>query len=227
MIKRIALPVFLGVDLILGSIFISAMFVTQTAGGWAKDPGHPTIGGSLGTCFDLSVMHDGGVYKAWFSWRDKASIAYVASADGIDWSEPTIVLGPTDSGWEEIVNRPTVIKTQSGFAMWYTGQTTSRSAIGYATSPDGVSWTRAGVDPVLVASQSWEKQAVMSPDVLHDKASRLYRMWYSGGRSNRARCGGLRHQFRWQELGKRPWRPHFQWQRSGQLGWSQDNGRRC
>ena len=47
------------------------------------------------------------------------------------------------------------------------------------------------------------------------------------GRSNRARCGGLRHQFRWQELGQRPWQPHFQWQRSGQLGWSRDNGRRC
>jgi predicted GH43/DUF377 family glycosyl hydrolase len=179
--KRAAVAVFLVIDLVLVSIFVSAMFVTQTAGGWVKDPGHPTIGGSLGTCFDLAVMHDGGVYKAWFSWRDKASIAYVQSADGIDWSAPRIVLGPTDSGWEEMVNRPTVIKTQSGYAMWYTGQTSGRSAIGYATSPDGISWTRVAVDPVLVASQPWEKQAVMSPDVLYDKVSGIYRMWYSAG----------------------------------------------
>lgn len=181
LVATIGLATLLIVALLLGSIYIPTFLVDHTAGGWVKDPGSPAIGGSLGTCFDMSVMRDGDVYKAWFSWRDKNSIAYVESADGLNWSVPTIALGPTSSGWEEAVNRPTVIKTKSGFAMWYTGQTDSRSAIGYATSPDGVYWTRVSANPVLVTSEPWEKQAAMSPDVLYDKNSGLYRMWYSAG----------------------------------------------
>jgi predicted GH43/DUF377 family glycosyl hydrolase len=152
-----------------------------TAGGWVKDPGSPVIGGSLGTTFDISVLHQDGLYRAWFSWRPKNAIAYVESSDGIIWSDPVIVLAPTDSGWELAVNRPTVIATANGYAMWYTGQTDERSAIGYATSPDGINWTRVTTTPVLVADRPWEKQAVMSPDVLYDIASGQYRMWYSGG----------------------------------------------
>ncbi len=179
--RKIALTLLCAIAALLGSIYVPTFFIPHTAGGWIKDPESPVIGVDLGTCFDLSVMHDGDVYKAWFSWRDKASIAYVESADGITWSAPAIALGPTNSGWEETVNRPTVVKTKSGYAMWYTGQAGSSSAIGYATSPDGVLWTRVSARPVLVTSQPWEKQSVMSPDVLYDTDSGLYRMWYSGG----------------------------------------------
>jgi predicted GH43/DUF377 family glycosyl hydrolase len=157
------------------------LLAARTAGGWDKDPSGPVIGGNLGTAFDLSILQDNGLYKAWFSWRPKDSIAYVESADGINWSAPVIALGPTRSGWEDIVNRPSVIKTRSGFAMWYTGQTADHSAIGYATSADGMHWARVAIDPVLVPSLPWEKVAVMSPDVRYDQASGGYSMWYSGG----------------------------------------------
>jgi len=157
------------------------LLVTETSGGWVKDPGRPVIGGDLGSCFDLSVLKDGDLYRAWFSWRPRHAIAYTQSANGVDWSPPLIVLGPTDSGWEQSVNRPSVIQTADGFAMWYTGQTDTTSAIGYATSPDGLRWTRAQAWPVLSAAMPWEKKSVMSPDVLYDPATRHFRLWYSAG----------------------------------------------
>ncbi|MFH1718620.1 MAG: hypothetical protein ABIF19_14795, partial [Planctomycetota bacterium] len=55
------------------------------------------------------------------------------------------------------------------------------SWIGYATSPDGVHWTRCSAEPVLSPEESWEKVAVMCPHVLWDGDSQLYRMWYSAG----------------------------------------------
>jgi predicted GH43/DUF377 family glycosyl hydrolase len=65
--------------------------------------------------------------------------------------------------------------------MWYTGQAKDRSAIGYATSLDGVTWIRMSSRPVLFAEQPWEKVSVMCPDVLWDEQLKIFRMWYSGG----------------------------------------------
>ena len=54
----------------------------ETAGGWIKCPSNPVLGGEYGTCFDICVLKDGGVFRMWFSWRPKASIALVESKDG-------------------------------------------------------------------------------------------------------------------------------------------------
>jgi predicted GH43/DUF377 family glycosyl hydrolase len=156
-----------------------------TAGGWMKYERNPVLGGPLGTCFDVSVLRDGGKYRMWFSWRPRRSIALVESEDGLAWSEPSIVLGPNPaSGWEDDVNRPVVLKHGETYRMWYTGQAKGKSWIGYATSPDGKTWSRHGDRPVLSPGQPWEKAAVMCPHVLYDEQEKLYRMWYSGGEQN-------------------------------------------
>src|SRR6516225_11865587 len=130
----------------------------ETAGGWVKSEKSPVLGGSLGTCFDVSVLRDGGKYRMWFSWRPKKSIALVESEDGLAWGEPSIVLGPNQaSGWEEDVNRPVVIEQGGKYRMWYTGQARGKSWIGYATSKDGKAWERAGDRPVLSPEQPWER----------------------------------------------------------------------
>jgi predicted GH43/DUF377 family glycosyl hydrolase len=154
----------------------------ETAGGWRKSAFNPVLGGKLGTCFDVSVLRDGGRFRMWFSWRPKASIALVESKDGIHWGKPTIVLGPNKAtGWEDDVNRPVVLKRNGGYHMWYTGQAKGKSAIGYATSADGKVWKRKSERPVLGPDKPWEKVAVMCPHVLWDGQRKLYRMWYSGG----------------------------------------------
>ncbi len=154
----------------------------QTTAGWVKHAGNPVMGGKYGTCFDISVLKENN-YRMWLSWRPKKSIALVESADGIHWSEPPrIVLGPRkETGWEDDLNRPVVLKRADGYHMWYTGQAKGRSWIGYATSPDGVAWQRRSDKPVIASEQPWEKVAVMCPHVIWDEAARQFRMWYSGG----------------------------------------------
>jgi predicted GH43/DUF377 family glycosyl hydrolase len=155
----------------------------ETAGGWVKYEHNPVLGGKYGTCFDISVLREGGVYRMWLSWRPKQSVALVESQDGLHWSQPPrIVLGPrNETGWEDDINRPVVLKRRDGYHMWYTGQAKGHSWIGYATSPDGLTWKRAGDKPVLSAEQLWEKVAVMCPHVIWDEPAKLFRMWYSGG----------------------------------------------
>ena len=115
------------------------------------------MGGKYGTCFDISVLRDGDKYRMWLSWRPKKAVALVESKDGIHWSEPPqIVLGPrTETGWEDDINRPCVLKKGETYHMWYTGQIKpgakdGHSWIGYATSPDGVTWKRMSDRPVLI-----------------------------------------------------------------------------
>jgi sucrose-6-phosphate hydrolase SacC (GH32 family) len=152
------------------------------SGGWVKYSGNPVLGGQYGTCFDVAVLKDRVEYRMWVSWRPKQSVALVESKDGIHWTAPEIVLGPRKgSGWEDDINRPSVIWRADGYHMWYTGQAGGHSWIGYATSPDGKTWKRMSDRPVLSPDKPWEKAAVMCPDVMWDPKAKLYRMWYSGG----------------------------------------------
>jgi predicted GH43/DUF377 family glycosyl hydrolase len=154
----------------------------ESAGGWMKFQNNPVLGGKLGTCFDIAVLKEANVYRMYFSWRPKQSVALTESNDGIHWSQPQIVLGPlAATGWEDDMNRPVVVKKDDGYHMWYTGQAHGHSAIGYAVSPDGKTWTRKSQTPVLSAEASWEKVAVMCPHVIWDAKENQFKMWYSGG----------------------------------------------
>ena len=144
------------------------------------------MGGDLGTCFDVSLLHEGGRYRMWFSWRPRRSIALAESDDGVRWGRPTLCVEPSASGWEEDVNRPSVVRADGLYHMWYTGQRgrPEASLIGYAQSRDGVHWRRTADEPVLRPERPWENVAVMCPHVLRDEARGLWRMWYSGGDQN-------------------------------------------
>jgi predicted GH43/DUF377 family glycosyl hydrolase len=165
-------------------------------GGWEKYYGNPVVGGDLGDCCDVVVLEEGDELLMYFSWRSTKSIAVVRSEDGLRWSEPIIALEPRQqSGWEDDVNRPCVLKRGGRYHMWYSGQVAGNvinapnrleddergvSHIGYAWSDDGLVWNRAD-QPVLIATQRWEKRAVMCPHVIFDDELGCYRMWYSAG----------------------------------------------
>ena len=182
-LRIVLMPAFVGLFLLgLTQAEERGTVQTQTAAGWVKYAGNPVLGGDLGTCFDVSVLKETEVYRMWFSWRPKKSIALVESKDGMEWSKPLIVLGPNEkTDWEKDLNRPVVIKHGGRYHMWYTGQARGRSWIGYATSQDGQTWQRVSARPVLAADKPWEKVAVMCPHVSYDSEAKLFRMWYSGG----------------------------------------------
>ena len=182
-----------GVSALADSKGRPALETPETSAGWQKYRGNPVLGGEYGTCFDICVIEDSGTFRMWLSWRPKKSVALSESSDGIHWSAPRIVLAPNPaSGWEDDINRPAVVRRADGYHMWYTGQSwrrglskegreDGRSAIGYATSSDGVNWTRRMSMPALSPQLQWEDVAVMCPDVLWDEKNRQWRMWYSGG----------------------------------------------
>jgi predicted GH43/DUF377 family glycosyl hydrolase len=227
MMKRLFLPSFLAACLLAGlPAAEKAASNAQAAGGWVKFEKNPVLGGSLGTCFDVSVLREGGKYRMWFSWRPKRSIALVESKDGLAWGEPSIVLGPKKaSGWEEEVNRPVVIKDGGRYRMWYTGQAKGRSWIGYATSKDGKTWERAGDKPVLSPEQPWERVAVMCPHVLYDAKQKLYRLWYSGGEQYEPNAIGYATSKDGQKWAKHEKNPVFRPQSKN--SWEQDRVTAC
>jgi beta-1,2-mannobiose phosphorylase / 1,2-beta-oligomannan phosphorylase len=156
---------------------------TETSGEWKKYENNPVLGGSFGTIFDISVLHDtANQFEMYCSWRPKRSIAISESTDGLKWSDPVICLPYDDSsGWERDVNRPVVIKKDGKYHMWYTGETDSASQIGYAVSNDGKHFSKVTPQPVLTFSQPWEKKAVQCPHVIWDDQEKQFKMWYSGG----------------------------------------------
>lgn len=173
---------------VIGTLPVSAQTSAseKAAAGWKKFEGNPVMGGKYGTCFDVAVLREPANYRMWLSWRPKKSLAIVDSQDGIHWTEPPkTVLGPRpETGWEDDINRPAVLKRGDTYHLWYTGQAREHSWIGYAISPDGVNWKRRSERPVLSPELPWEKVAVMCPHVIWDESKALYRMWYSGGEQN-------------------------------------------
>ncbi|MDR2172574.1 MAG: hypothetical protein LBP59_20735 [Planctomycetaceae bacterium] len=150
---------------------------------WIKYDNNPVLGGDdLGTIFDISVIKEDNTYIMYSSWRSQKSLALSKSKDGKQWSKPQIILTPNPKNeWETNINRPCILKKDGIYHLWYTGQTNDNSQIGYATSADGINFTRRSNKPVLKAEKTWEKVAVMCPHVNWDNETGEFKMWYSGG----------------------------------------------
>lgn len=155
----------------------------DTAAGWVKSRSGPVLGGiDMGTCFDVFVLTENDTYRMYFSWRPKQSLAVVTSTDGTHWSDPDVVLAPDlKTGWEDDLNRNAVVRRDGVYHMWYSGQARGFTRIGYASSLDGLSWTRSSQKPVLIPEYPWEGHSVMCPHVIWDEEALVYKMWYSAG----------------------------------------------
>jgi predicted GH43/DUF377 family glycosyl hydrolase len=119
----------------------------------------------------------------WFTWRPKKSVALAESKDGLRWGEPVIVLAPNkETGWEDDINRPVVLKKGGTYHLWYTGQAKGRSWIGYATSPDGLAWTRHEGNPIIKPDPGipWEQHKTAGVQIIRQGDWHL--MFYIGFR---------------------------------------------
>jgi len=62
--------------------------------------------------------------------------------------------------------------------MWYAGDGPSAIEIGYASSPDGIIWTKSGNAPVFVGQRSWDGGATSTPVVI--KTGGTFVLYFSG-----------------------------------------------
>lgn len=152
--------------------------------GWVKNENNPVFGGpKTGTMFDANVITEGKAkFNMYVSWRPEMAIALTYSDNGVNWSDPIVVLrnDPT-SGWEDNLNRSCTLYWNGQYHMWYTGQARGYSKIGYAISYDGINFRRVTKMPVLIPEYPHEGFSVMNPYVIRDEERGVFRMWYASG----------------------------------------------
>ena len=123
-----------------------------------------------------------------------SQIGYATSVDGINWvkyeNNPVFLPG-TSGTWDESgVTSPNVILDQGVYHMWYSDD--PYGSIGFATSTDGVQWTRYDNNPVLEMLHDAENCGpgrLVSPTVVHILGG--YYMWYQMTRH----CRGVGYQY--------------------------------
>jgi predicted GH43/DUF377 family glycosyl hydrolase len=177
-------------------VVLSAGQVSADSGpvGWTKYPGNPVLGvGAPGAwddaeVFDPAILYEGGLYRMWYTGDRGGNlrlIGYATSADGQAWTRyggnPVLAAGAPGSWDADGARWATVISDGGVFKMWYTGRDASgTNRIGYATSPDGIAWTKYAGNPVLDlgSAGAWDERRVSEPAVIKDGAT--YKMCYGG-----------------------------------------------
>jgi hypothetical protein len=160
-----------------------------------------------------TVMKDDTLFKMWYVGYGTSGyvegIGYATSLDGTTWQRAPgpladgAVLLPTHQNGafdRDTVNTPSVIKDRATsslpcagvpngatcYRMWYEGANTEtgyRFRIGYATSPDGLTWTRVadaannnGSVLDIAPFGTFDENSVGVPSVIKEGA--IIRMWY-------------------------------------------------
>ena len=151
-------------------------------------------------CFVTSpfVLVEDGRWRMWYAsgyrWeeadgelRSYYHVKYAESRDGLEWRRTGHVCIDNRPGERNVV-RPCVLRVEDGYEMWYAYDAGSGYRIGFATSPDGLAWTRrddaAGID---VADDGWDSAMVAYPFVF-SAGGRRY-LLYSGNDFGRGGFG--------------------------------------
>ncbi len=92
---------------------------------------------------------------------------------------PVLRLGPAASWESKQVSHPRIIFDGKTYRMWYAGSNDTCRQIGYATSTDGINWTKDPNNPVLTVGQLGTiDNMVISPGaVVYD--GNVYHMYYT------------------------------------------------
>lgn len=132
-----------------------------------------------------TVRYDGiGTYQMWYSTGGSSGrTGYANSVDGVNWIDQGYVLVPGSEAYDAYSSETPFVMLDSNegiYKMWYTaGASVSVGrTIAYATSADGLSWTKQGVvfTPQGGSWYSWSTNAAYV-----EKGPSGYSMWFAGG----------------------------------------------
>jgi hypothetical protein len=137
------------------------------------------------------VLREGRTWRMWYvsgvGWAKKDGavqhryhIRHAESEDGVDWRREGHVSIDFANEREYAISRPCVIRDDDCYRMWFAARG-DRYLLGYAESPDGLTWTRddsrAGLEP---SANGWDSEMVAYPTVF-DLGRRRYLLYNGNG----------------------------------------------
>ncbi len=134
-------------------------FATSSNGiDWIKNPTNPVFTYNAADPQEQHV-HTPSVwketdnsYKMWYTTSpDDATnfrIRLATSSDGFNWTRQGVVISPSQPWESGGIANPYVIKMNNVYHMWYDGFSSGTWRGGYATSSDGISWTKYAANPI-------------------------------------------------------------------------------
>ena len=152
------------------------------------------------------VIVEDGIWKMWYcgctGWKlvngitePQYLIKYAESEDGINWQRDNRVIIPYKHE-SEAIGRPVVVHEKGTYKMWFSYRNiddyrTDRKKsyhIGYAESPDNISWERkdeqAGIE---LSAEGWDSEMMAYPYIVDYKDKRY--MFYNGNGFGRSGFG--------------------------------------
>jgi hypothetical protein len=137
------------------------------------------------------VLVEDGLWRMWYvsglRWerasggpRHYYHIRYAESDDGVEWRRDGRVCIDFAGPHEYAIARPCVVRTPSGYRMWYCSRGESYR-LGYAESPDGLIWTRRDSEAGLQPSEvGWDSEMIAYPYVF-TVGSRCFMLYNGNG----------------------------------------------
>ena len=179
-------------------VTLSAIGIGKTFGQfvWTKDAHNPVLSGGAAGAWNRQIdqpcvifNNDSSRYEMWFEassgtssdWRPYR-FGFAWSPDGVNWTMyPSPVLSPDSGAWDAYtVELPEVIRENGQYKMWYISyrSLTDPDYVGYATSPDGIHWTKYAGNPVMAPGPAaWDAGGPWGMSVM--PISGGYKMWYA------------------------------------------------
>ena len=111
----------------------------------------------------------------------------------VEWTRygnnPVLDVGPPGAWDDAMLVRGSVYFDETTYHMWYGGYDGTNIRIGYATSPDGITWQKYSSNPVLDlgAPGTWDDHFVFIPTVIYFNSQ--YHMIYQGNDYGTNRIG--------------------------------------
>ena len=145
---------------------------------WTKHPSNPIINGRTrsGGCVKV-----GGLY--YMTAKSGEALDMLSSSDGVHWSVVAIGIVPAgiDNAWDVGINNSCLLYENGTWYIFYDGSTTTPSnnyAVGFASSTDGVHFTKYSGNPVLQhATSGYDINGEVGGPFVHRASNGTYYMW--------------------------------------------------
>lgn len=137
------------------------------------------------------VLRENGIWRMWYvscvGWRLVDAVPqhcyhlrYAQSEDGITWRREGLVSIDFANDSEYAISRPCVVRDSDCYRMWFSARGDSYR-LGYAESPDGLTWTRddgrAGLE---FPGENWDAEMQAYPAIF-DHGGRRYVLYNGNG----------------------------------------------